>query len=87
MRIDSIANIEGIVRLFYKVDGNRVFHILSEPKIAHASVVLANDIELTPSGLVSGCMKGKDGKKPLKNPHFNTMMNGAIDFFDGFVAK
>lgn len=82
---DEEANIEGIVRLLRKVDSNRAFYILSDPKIPHASVVLKEDIELTPANEVPGCMKGKQARQPSKNPHFSVMMDGALAFFQGFV--
>lgn len=84
---DTEAKIGGIVNFLKIVEGNRVFYILSQPEIAHASVVLKDDIELTPSNDVPGCMNGKSSKKPLKNPHFSAMMDGAIDFFDGFIGR
>ncbi len=82
---DTEAEIDGIINFLREVNGNRAFYILSDPVIDHASVVLKTDVELTPINTVSGCMKGKRAKNAEKNPHFNAMMDGAVNFFNGFV--
>ena len=79
---DESAYLDGIVRFFHLIKGNRELLILTDPEVDHPNLTLKDDLMVEENAGETAAETQVSG-----NPRFQGMMNSAINFFNEFIRN